>query len=366
MSGALVLTRLVVAEFRNLENGVLEFGEGFNVLAGANGQGKTNLLEAVHVLCATKSFRTSKTQELVRHDTSEENASIQGVFVDEVGERKQAVNINDGRRMVRVDGKAIRSLAAYAVMSPVVVFHPAELELTMGAAAVRRRLLDRVTAYAKPASMSELDAYIKAGRGRQRVLEERGTSARDLDVWEELLANHGVAIARARSETLDMLAPFTERALEAIAGAGHAVKLSYAATAPADVIAYRDKLATTRERDMHRGSASVGPHRDDLAVVFDAREARTHASQGQHRALTLALKSAEMEFLASTLGKRPLLLLDDVSSELDPDRTHALFSFLREQRGQVLLTTTRAELIDTGATTDRRDFRVENGRVSRI
>jgi DNA replication and repair protein RecF len=299
---------------------------------------------------------------MLRHGQDE--ATLRGVLEDDLGKRKQAVRIQRGRRLVRVDDKPMRSLAAYAVLSPVVSFHPGELELTMGAAAMRRRLLDRVTAYAQPTSMAELDAYTRALKERQRALEERGAEARDLDAWEELLVKHGLAIAGARQATLDALAPHAERALARIVGKqGHRVALRYAATAPANEGAYASELAASRERDAHRGSASLGPHRDDLLVMFDEREARAHASQGQHRALTLALKAAEMEFLSARLGKRPILLLDDVSSELDRERTSALFSLLTEQHGQVFLTTTRPELIATETLAERRDFRVISGRI---
>ena len=123
-------------------------------------------------------------------------------------------------------------------------------------------------------------------------------------------------------------------------------------------------LANRRASDMRRGSAGVGPHRDDLSLVIDGHPVRGVASQGQHRAVTLALKSAEIEVVGQARGVRPILLLDDVSSELDRARTAALFSFLREQRGQVFLTTTRPELIDTGDDgTARQDFVVKNGVV---
>ncbi|MGZ6989002.1 MAG: DNA replication/repair protein RecF, partial [Thermoanaerobaculia bacterium] len=139
--------------------------------------------------------------------------------------------------------------------------------------------------------------------------------------------------------------------------------VSYAPSAPRDEAEYRAALASSRASDARRGGAGRGPHRDDLALAIDARPVRGVASQGQHRAVVLALKSAEIHVVGEARGARPILLLDDVSSELDRARTAALFAFLREQHGQVFLTTTRPELIEIEGA-QRADFRVEKGRIA--
>jgi DNA replication and repair protein RecF len=139
--------------------------------------------------------------------------------------------------------------------------------------------------------------------------------------------------------------------------------VSYAASAPTRADEYLAALASSRVVDARRGGARWGPHRDDLALELNGRLVRGVASQGQHRAVVLALKSAEVHVVGGARGARPILLLDDVSSELDRARTAALFAFLREQHGQVFLTTTRPELIEIEGG-GRLDFRVENGRVA--
>jgi DNA replication and repair protein RecF len=212
--------------------------------------------------------------------------------------------------------------------------------------------------------MADLDAYGRAVKERQRALETRGVHASDLGEWEALCVRHGLAVMAHRARAATLLSAHARAAFERIAAPELVLEVSYAASAPNDEAAYASALAAKRPADLRRGSASIGPHRDDLALVIDGRPVRGVASQGQHRAVTLALKSAEIDVIGGARGVRPILLLDDVSSELDRARTAALFSFLREQRGQVFLTTTRPELIDTGDDRSaRRDFVIERGNL---
>jgi DNA replication and repair protein RecF len=358
----LVIEHVSVRQMRNLAAVDLDFGPRFNVVSGDNGQGKTNLLEALYVLSTSKSFRASRPGDLVAHDG--ELGSVRGRVREGELAREQSVGVRAGARLVRIDGKRPPSLAAYAVATPIVVFHPGEIALSMGGGSERRRLLDRVALYLEPSSMGELESYARALRERQKALEVRGAAASDLDHWEELVARHGVRVTRTRRRAATELAGEAERAFARIAAAGLVLRATYAPGAPEDEARFREQLAAERARDMRRGAASSGPHRDDLALQIGEHPVRGVASQGQHRAVVLALKAAEVEVVGAARDVRPVLLLDDVSSELDRGRTAALFAFLRAHEGQVFLTTTRPELIDTGPTaspSDRADFRVVSG-----
>jgi DNA replication and repair protein RecF len=352
-----------VRSFRNLEAVDLEPGERFNVVSGDNGQGKTNLLEALYVAATSKSFRTSKLGELVGF--GRELASVRATLSDAFEVREQSVGIKPGARLVRIDDKRPPSLAAYAVRTPIVVFHPGEMSLSMGSSSERRRLLDRTSLYVAPQSMAELEAYTRAMKERQRALETRGPSATDLLEWETLIVRHGLAVMGYRARAAELVARKAVEAFARIAAPELVLSAAYAPSAPGDEAAFLEALRGRRVSDARRGSAGIGPHRDELALAIDGHGVRGVASQGQHRAVTLALKSAEIEVVGEARGVRPILLLDDVSSELDRARTAALFSFLREQRGQVFLTTTRPELIDTGEDgASRRDFVVRGGVVT--
>lgn len=361
--GSLFVESLQVRSFRNLLRVDCEPGERFNVIAGDNGQGKTNLLEALYVVATSKSFRTAKLGELVGH--AAELASVRASIRQDGDARSQSVGLKPGSRMVKIDDKRPQTLASYAVRTPIVVFHPGEISLSMGASDGRRRLLDRTALYLSPQSMTELESYSRAIKARQKTLELRGIDAAELVDWETLAVRHALAVMEHRAHAAELLAMHTKTAFRRIAAPDLRLEVSYVPSAPRSEDEYRASLVRLRTRDLARGSASIGPHRDELALVLDERAARGFASQGQHRAVTLSLKSAEIEVIGRARGVRPILLLDDVSSELDRERTAALFSFLRDQRGQVFLTTTRPELIDTGDDpSTRRDFRIERGVLS--
>ncbi len=361
----LVLESIQTRAFRNLARVDATFGERFNVVSGDNGQGKTNLLEAIYVVATSKSFRGGKPGDLVGFGA--ELASVRATLVEDGERRVQSVGLKPGQRLVRIDDKRPPSLAAYAVRTPVVVFHPGEIALSMGGSSERRRLLDRTALYVAPASMAALDSYMRAMKARQRTLELRGVTAPELADFEELCVRHGLEVMDHRARAAEKLATSALEAFARIAAPSLVLRVAYAPSAPTTEGAYREALERGRPLDARRGSAGVGPHRDDLALAIDGHGVRGVASQGQHRAVTLSLKSAEIEVVGAARGVRPILLLDDVSSELDRSRTAALFSFLREQRGQVFLTTTRPELIDTGEEAGARvDFTVSSGVLSAV
>jgi len=365
----LAIATLQVRGFRNLATQTVELSPRFNVLAGDNGQGKTNVLEAIYLATTAKSFRTTTFVDCVAHGAS--SAHVRASIVDDrdVGApaREQAIDLVEGRRKPLIDGKRPASHAAFALATPIVVFEPSSLRLSQGPSSERRKLLDRVAfhlAAANGGSAMLLDSaarYRHALASRKRLLA-RG-DARMLEPYEKLMAEHGVRIVRARREASDSIVSATVRAFEDITRSGVALDLHYAPRGPEDPEDFARMLEDSREKDARRGTTSVGPHRDDLVVTLGTHPAQKVASQGQHRAIVLALKSAELATIAHARGVDPILLLDDVSSELDPSRNAALFAFLHAQVGQVVLTTTRPEVIELHS--DRTDFRVRAGSVVR-
>lgn len=314
------------------------------------------------MLATSKSFRTSRLGELIAF--GHEVGGVRGRLREGDETRAQSLGLRGAGRAPKIDGKRPRSLFEYAVRSPVVVFHPGEVALSMGPSAERRRLLDRVAMHLEPGLLGELESYRRAQRERQRALETRGTTARDLPAWEALSVDHGLRVAAGRARAASELGGHAREGFERIGTPGLALTIRYERSAPEDRDAYLSALSASRARDLSRGSASVGPHRDDLGLELGAHVAKGVASQGQHRAIVLALKSAEIEVVACARGVRPILLLDDVSSELDASRTAALFRFLGAHEGQVLLTTTRPDLLAVDGVESRKDFVVDGGRVT--
>jgi DNA replication and repair protein RecF len=363
LTASLTLDRVSIRHLRNLTEVDTELGPRFNVIAGDNGQGKTNLLDAVYTLATSKSFRSTKPEEVVQH--GQEVASVRGVFTEGGLSREQSVGQQRGLRAVRIEGKRPKTLVEYASRTPVVVFHPGDTALPAGSGGERRKLLDRIALHLAPGALMELDRYTRASRERQRALDERGVNAKDLGEWEALMVMHGLAVRRAREDASSRLAEAATRVFAKVAVEGSVLEVAYEPGAPQDPTDYASQLVKARPIDARRGSAKVGPHRDDLGLVLSGQRVRGIASQGQQRLVVLALKAAEIEVVEGIKGVRPLLLLDDVSSELDRERTAALFAFVGRQQGQIFLTTTRPELIDTASSPkqDRRDYVVIEGRL---
>jgi DNA replication and repair protein RecF len=361
-----LLERLSVRHLRNLTHVELEPAPRVNVIAGNNGQGKTSLLEAIYLACTSRSFRTSRLGELVQHGAA--IATARARLAEHGGSapplaREQLAAIEGRRVQVRVDGNRPASLAEFATRSPVVAFHPDELTLSTGPAAGRRTLLDRLALFMFPASVDHRSRYHRALRSRHLLLRRPSPDEAEIGAFERLAAEHGAALTRARSEAARALAAELVPAFARIAAPELVLEVRYEPGGTEDPDRAIDELRRQRARDAHRPSAGFGPHRDDLVLLLDGHPARAVASQGQHRALTLALKAAETAAVGRARGVEPLLLLDDVSSELDPDRTAALFTFLGLTRGQLFLTTTRRELIVTPgvAPSDRLDFELHGG-----
>ncbi len=359
----IVFERVVVRSFRNIDSLELEPAPRLNVIAGDNGQGKTSLLEALYFVATSRSFRADRLRELVREGA--EHGSVRA-FIDEAGlRREQRATAGLRSRSLLIDGKRPPLLAAYATRTPVVVFHPGDLELASGAAAVRRTLLDRVALFLEPASGDDRLRYTRALRERQRTLDDRGTRAPELDAFESVMAEHGARFARARAHAAGAISDALSPAFARMAAPELELGIRYLPGGTEDPGLFQSELAGRRAQDLRRRKATFGPQRDELELLVDGRSARHHASQGQQRILALALKIAELDCVRRARGAHPVLLLDDVSSELDPTRTGAVYAFLRDTRSQVFVTTTRPELFTTPdvEADERADWTISGGRL---
>jgi len=364
------LLALEVRQFRNLETADLVPAEHSTLVLGPNGQGKTNLLEAVYVLATLRPLRAGKFAELVRF--GEEQASVRGRFSLGGAERVISVVVRSGGREAFVDGKPARSLEEYFGGVSVVSFTPDDLSVLKGGPDGRRRLLDRAVFNRFPGHLDACRDYARGLKQRNRLLKE-GASHALIDAFNEALARTGAKVAVRRRLLVDELAPRAAQSFEAIAPGDGGLSLRYVASATgeqgADEGACAEALlAALRRRtaqDVERGFTSVGPHTDDLELSLGGRSVRAFASQGQQRAIVLSLKIAEIENLRASLGRPPLLLLDDVSSELDPARNRYLMDYLHDARLQVFLTTTDPNLVQAVAGPDSAIYEVLRGSFTR-
>lgn len=342
----LVLRDIEVRGVRNLKAATLRFSDTVNLFVGSNGQGKTSLLEACYLGATSKSFRSSKLAEVVQHNAAD--LFVKCTYLDQGLERVQSIGIAGNTRTVRVEGKRPSSLVAYASRSPVVLFHPGEMTLSMGSSGERRRLLDRALLYTDPNAMESGERYREALRARQKLLEQEGVRAASLEAYEMLLVRHGLEIVAARRAIAATLLESTTFAFKAFGTPDKALLGRYETNTPDSAGEYLRALLEARGPDLRRKAATVGPHRDDLLLFLGDHAARVEASQGQHRAIVMSLKYAEAQVIAARRGVLPLLFLDDVSSELDRERLDALLQFFVERRGQIFVTSTRREWLPEG------------------
>lgn len=348
------------------------------MLAGPNGQGKTNFLEAVYLLCTLRPLRAQKPSELVRLGSAGP-ARAAGHFEVPGGIREVAVEIREGRRYASVDGKGVRDPDELFGGLAVVAFTPDDLALVKGGPEGRRRLLDRAVQNRHPAHLADARDYLKALKSRNQLLREN--APREVrEAFDEPLARLGARIRLRREQLLDELRSHAARAFSEVARGEAPLELAYqaagrdsdalgaeAALGGEPALIERLLLALRRRlpRDQDRGYTSVGPHADDLGLGIGERPARLFASQGQARAVVLAFKIGEIENLRREQGRAPLLLLDDVSSELDPARNAFLMQYLAELGAQVVLTTTDAKLV-AAAARDARFHAVLQGQIEPV
>jgi DNA replication and repair protein RecF len=348
--------------FRNLQSLVFEPGSHFNVIHGDNGAGKSNLLEAIYYLGALKSFRGARTDDLIALDS--DRAVLGATF--EGGPAPQKLQIDVGRsqrRQLQLDGKRPRSTSVWHQAVRMVLFHPGDLVLAAGAPDKRRAFLDRMLEQMDPIYSSMLTSYEKALRSRNRLLKDERTDRRSVRAYDAILAKAGAVVGQARRRLIEDLAPRVVRAFSDVFAGDTPLGVRYVPRVEPTEEAIADALERAFDKDRARGFTADGPHGDDLELRLHEVGARHHGSQGQHRTIVLALKTAELDLLSERTGRVPILLLDDVSSELDRSRNRRFFEALSHAGGQVFLTTTHPEFILLE--NDRVDFHVEAGRVTR-
>ena len=346
------VTRLALTDFRNYADAVLEAGDGFVLLSGDNGAGKTNVLEAVSLLAPGRGLRGAALSEMARQPGP-------GGFA--VAARTEGIDIGTGtvatapeRRQVRING-APASVNSLSERLAILWLTPAMDRLFTGPAGDRRRFLDRLVLALEPAHAHHAARYEAAMRARNKLLAEEGWDEDWLAALEAQIAEHGHALSEARARTVEAL----DEALAGSAGADFpSAQLALEGWDGGDLTA---TLHASRARDAHAGRTTVGPHRQDLVVIHRAKHVpAARSSTGEQKALLLGLVLAHAELVADLRGAPPILLLDEVAAHLDPARRAALFDRLKG-RGQVWMTATEAVLFEGIADASR--FHVEAGTV---
>ena len=363
------LERIETAAFRNLADQTVEPHARFNVLYGENAQGKTNFLEAVNLVGTLRAFRARRNVELVRF--GEQQAAVRARVRSLSLTRALELRLSQGAKRVLCDGKTASSSVAYLEGLSMVLFTPDDLQVPRGSPGPRRKLLDRSVANIWPPYVALCRDYQKVLTSRNRVLKETPRGMQDLlEVYDQQLSEMGAAMVAGRLRYLRSIAELLSETFAQIVRSGvrcEAVYVTSDAVAEAGVrIAdltqvLRRQLRQNLTEDLARRSTRLGPHADDLDFHLDGRSTRSFGSQGQVRSVVLALRIAQIRDTHHKLQFHPVLLLDDVSSELDHKRNTYLFDFISEIKCQTFLTTTRPDFV--GLEEDRVDFQVVKGSI---
>jgi DNA replication and repair protein RecF len=329
-------------DFRGYDDAEASFGDRLTVISGPNGAGKTNLLEALYFGCTGRSCRTSNEREVVRFGAGAARVVVSASADD--GPHELSVGFVPGQpKRMRVDGATVERLLDVAERPLVSVFLPDRLDLIKGAPSLRRAHLDQFVAALWPARTVARRAYAQALAQRNALISRiRGGHGMrsSLTAWDLQLARYGVELMRDRAGAVDALRESFSRLGDDLGLGGDAAVAYRPRSKAADAAELAAELADRIDSDLERGFTGHGPHRDDLTIVREGRELRTYGSQGQQRLGLLSLLLAERETIAACRRSAPVMLLDDVMSELDGSRREALVDLLRAGPGQSVITTT--------------------------
>lgn len=350
------LKNILLRDFRNYEGLDIDLVDGLNVFFGRNAQGKTNILESVYFCAMGKSHRGSPDAELIRWECQYAQASMQVQKENRLGSVEIRL-LENGKKRVLVDGVPIKRLMQLMGALLVVLFSPEDLQLIKEGPSLRRRYMDTLLCQIKPSYFHDLQVYNRAVIQRNRMLQDRNTEA--IDGFDVQLSQAGARIGASRIRLVELLQPLCAREHEQLSG-GEELEMAYRPgmeTLPEDVEGYFSILKESLKADLQRGFTTKGVHRDDILIRIGKTDVRRFASQGQQRSAALALRLGQCAAIENIAKERPVLLLDDVLSELDGDRVEHLLKNLGLR--QVLLTCTSSV---QGAA---RAFHVHNGDVTR-
>ena len=360
---------LRLENFRNYPEQEFFFSPHITILSGGNAQGKTNVLEALYLLAVGRSHRMSGEKDLVREGTGGFRLQLD-LERNQVKHRVQASYSVEQGKGLRVDQKAYRNrLGGVVTGLQVVLFAPEDLELVKGAPALRRRFLDEQVFIGSGSYRKTLNRFNRALSQRNRVLKDyigQNMPPELISSWDKQLVESGCELIRERARAVRELAPVACAMHQELSGGTEDLLLDYRPSVEADAQGYFQRLQEKRVAERARGISLVGPHRDDLSLQIDGLELRSHGSQGQQRCAVLALKVAVREEIRKREGVMPVLLLDDVLSELDVARQRRLLAVLGKEN-QTIITCTDKEMIVRSPSMQRAHlYEVERGLARRV
>lgn len=357
------LERLIIKNFRNLNELELNFDRMINIFVGENGAGKTNFLEAIYFLAILKSFRTNQDKQLVKF--GEKRFFLNSKIL----KKDTAIDINvlfdSNQKKVKVNNKILTKIIDLIGQLIVVAFTPEDLEIVKGSPAIRRRFIDIELSQVSPIYLYHLQRYLKILKHRNQTLsalKRNGTvDIKELEAWDDQLVEVGSQIISKRKELISKLNPLVEEIYPQISAGKEKMKIEYKPCVIEEK--FREKLKERQKQEIQQEVTLVGPHRDDISFYINDVEARYFASQGQQRTITICLKLAELQNIHLQTDEFPILLLDDVTSELDKNRRDSLLKFIGADN-QIFITTTDLNGLDSAFVKKACLFNVKQGKVT--
>lgn len=353
---------LELKDYRNYESLSMDFSQGVNILYGDNAQGKTNILESLYMCGTTKSHRNSKDREVIRFDREE--AHIRVILENKGVPHKVDIHLKKNKaKGAAIDGIPIKKSSELLGIVNYVFFSPEDLSIIKNGPSERRRFLDMELCQLDKVYFYHLSSYQKIINQRNNLLKQISFNRKLLDtisVWDEQLVFHGTKVMEGREEFIKTLNPIVSGIHKQLSGGKESLTIRYEPNTGKDI--FMEKLKNSLERDVAMKATAVGPHRDDLNFYHDTMDIRKFGSQGQQRTAALSLKIAEIEVVRAITRDDPILLLDDVLSELDRKRQNYLLNNIYDI--QTIITCTGLEEMVQNRIQCDRIFRVTEGTVT--
>ncbi|HAQ08780.1 MAG TPA: DNA replication/repair protein RecF [Bacillus bacterium] len=369
------IDELLLRNYRNYQGLEVAFENKVNVILGENAQGKTNVMESIYVLAMAKSHRTSNDKDLIRWD--EEYAKIEGRIKKNNGSLPMQLVISKKGKRAKCNHLEQRKLSQYVGNMNVVMFAPEDLHLVKGSPQVRRRFIDMEIGQVSAIYLHDISQYNKILQQRNHYLKQmqmkKSTDLTMLEILTEQFIQAAAKIVVKRFQFLNLLEQWAMPIHQGISRGLERLKIVYKPSADVSedddlskmIEVYEEKFVKIKQREIDRGITMFGPHRDDLQFFVNGRDVQTFGSQGQQRTTALSLKLAEIELINSEIGEYPILLLDDVLSELDDYRQSHLLNTI-QGKVQTFVTTTSVDGIDHQTLKEAAAYKVESGEMSRI
>lgn len=363
------LKKIEIVNFRNYDDLNIKFNKKTNIIYGKNGQGKTNLLEAIYILGLTKSHRFFIDNNLIKEDSS--ISKIKGVINKNKIDYTFEIELTDKTKTIKIDKKEVKKIGDYVSKMNVIIFYPEDLDLIKGSPNIRRKFLNLEISQINPSYLSVLSDYQKILKMRNEYLKQENKQEESYyEVLETYYVARAVEIYKIRNKFINRLNEYVENIYYNVSGV-RGFNLKYEPNIDIKEFdsesirkSLKHNMYKIKNKELKLGVSLVGPHRDDIGFYIGSKDLKSFGSQGQQRLAIIALKLAEVELFKQYIGDTPILLLDDVFSELDTKKKNLLLKYI-DTNIQTMITTTDLRTINKKVVTNSKLIKINEGKIEK-